>query len=103
MEYKKRIFRPGTSTNIQRYFTFWNRLVAICTLGNRFYEQVLVFLQTVFVNENSGSACEDFSEFSDEELLNFSALILTTLPLRKTLAMTKMQSRTSSLYLKTQP
>ena len=44
----------------------------ICTLGNRFYEEVLVVLPTAFVNENMASACEDFSEFSDEELANFS-------------------------------
>ena len=70
VEYKKRISRPGTSTNIQRYCTFWNRFVVICTLRNRFYEQVLVFLPTVFVNENIASTCEDYSEFSDEELPN---------------------------------
>ena len=69
---KERIFRPGTSTNIQRTGTFWNRFVVICTLENWFYGQVLVFLPTVFVNQNMASACEDFYEFSDEELSNFS-------------------------------
>ena len=64
MEYKNRIFRPGTSTNIQRYHTFWNRFVVICILGNRFYEQILVFLPSVFfINENMASSCEEFSEF----------------------------------------
>ena len=29
-------------------------------------------LPTAFVNENMASACEDFSEFSDEELPDFS-------------------------------
>ena len=62
---QKRLFRSGTSTNIQRHCTIWSQFVVICTLGNRFYKQALVFLPTVFVSENMTIAYEDYSKFSD--------------------------------------
>ena len=64
-------FRPGKSTNIQQYCTFRNRFVVICTLGN-LYGQVLKFLPVVFVDENMASACEDYTDFSDEALPSFT-------------------------------
>ena len=47
-----------------------------------------MFLPTVFVNEIMASACEDFSEFNNEELANFS-LNFDNIPFEENTSKTK--------------